>query len=118
MNQAIVHEPFPTHGLPEGIEIYTADGIFIKQMVLEYVGQVVPQHSHVYEHLSMLAVGKVRLWKDDVLVGDFTAPTGITIAAHCKHTFLSLQPSIIYCIHNVARTGEVSVESEHRLDGG
>ena len=109
---------FDSGGLPDGIEIHTADDVFIKQMILPSAGFTVPQHSHDHDHTSMVAVGKVRLWKDEELMGDFTAPTGILIKAHCKHTFLSLEPSIVYCIHNIARAGMVGVESEHQKKGG
>jgi hypothetical protein len=102
---------FPTHGLPEGIEIHTVDDIFVKQMVLPAAGLLVQQHSHAYAHLSMLATGRVRVWKEGELLGDFKAPTGIEIAAHAKHKFVSLEPSIIYCIHNIGRAGIVEVES-------
>ena len=99
-----------------GVEIHGEDGVFIKQMVLPAAGITVPQHAHTYAHTSMLAVGSVRVWKDGVLMGDFHAPTGITIEAKVKHTFLSLEPSIIYCIHNVGRDGSVSVHEHHELE--
>jgi len=108
-----------THnGLPIGVEIHTVDDVFVKQMIMPNAGVTVPQHAHSYPHLSMLAVGRVSVWKDGVFFRDFTAPCGIEIDAHVKHTFMSLEPSIIYCIHNIARMGEVSVESEHQLEGG
>lgn len=76
------------------------DGLFIKSMVLHRVGAIVPQHSHRSAHLSMLAVGSVRVWRDDELLGDFKAPAGILIEASSKHRFLTLTDEVlIYCIH-------------------
>ena len=99
-----------------GVEIYTTDGVFIKQLSLPRAGLVVPQHAHVYEHTSMLAAGSVRVWAGGKLIGDKVAPTGIVIAARVKHTFLSLEPNtVLYCIHNVDRTGEVDIAEEHSL---
>lgn len=92
------------------------DGVFIKQMLLKDAGMLVPQHAHVYDHTSMLAVGAVRMWSDGELVGDYAAPCPIFIKAKVKHTFLSLEPgTLIYCIHNVSRTGHVDVHEEHHL---
>lgn len=102
---------------PHGVEIKMADGIFVKQMILDAAGTVVPQHSHTYEHLSMLALGRILVWKDGIFFGEFSAPTGIPIAAHAKHTFVSISDQvIIYCIHNIERSGEVDIHAEHQLE--
>jgi quercetin dioxygenase-like cupin family protein len=97
---------------------YEADGIFVLQLPIIKAGTEVPQHAHAHEHMSMLARGAVQVWKDGVFMGDFHAPDGIVIAAHCKHKFLSLEDNtLIYCIHNVSRTGEIEVAAEHQLEG-
>lgn len=103
---------------PHGVEIFTADGVFIKQMAIPKAGTMVPQHSHVFDHTSMLARGSVRVWKDGVLDGDVVAPAGIFIAAGIKHAFLALEDeTIIYCIHNISRIGNVEIAEEHQLKG-
>jgi quercetin dioxygenase-like cupin family protein len=85
-----------------GVEFMMADGIFIKQ------------HSHTYDHASMLASGSIRVWQDDVLVGDFVAPHPIEIKAGIKHTFASLQPNtVVYCIHQTRNYGVVDVAEIH-----
>ena len=100
----------PSDNQPPVVEIKMADGVFIKQMLIETAGTYIPQHSHSYDHTSMLAVGSVRLWKDGLWVGDFTAPAGITIVAGVAHTFMALEDkTIVYCIHNVSRSGEVDI---------
>lgn len=100
---------------PPEWEYLAPDGIFIKQMFLKDSGTVVPQHSHVYDHVSMLAVGSVRAWADEVLLGEFKAPYPIHIKARVKHTFLTLEPNtLIYCVHNV-RTQKVEIHEEHQL---
>jgi hypothetical protein len=56
------------------------------------------------------------MWQDEKLIGDFRAPYPIFIAAKVKHTFQSLEPNtLIYCIHNAARTGSVEIHAEHQL---
>ena len=96
--------------LPE-VEFTIQDKILVKQMFMERVGTFVPQHSHAYEHASMLATGSVRVWQNDELKGDFKAPMPINIPAGVKHTFMSLEPNtIVYCIHNMERSGHVDID--------
>lgn len=103
---------------PYGVEIRMADDVFIKQMAIPKAGTYVPQHSHAYDHTSMLAVGSVRVWEDEVLKGDFTAPTGLFIRAGTKHCFLSLEDNtVVYCIHNVSRGDLVEILEENHILG-
>ena len=101
--------------LPQ-VEFALPDGIFIKQMLMEKVGTYVPQHSHSYEHASMLAYGAIRVWQNGELMGDFKAPIPINIPAETKHTFMSLEPNtVVYCIHRIDRTGKVDIHEEHQF---
>ena len=103
---------------PPVVEIKMADGIFIKQMAIAKAGTVIPQHSHVYDHTSMVAVGSVSVWCDGHHLGDYRAPTGILIPAHRKHLFVALEDgTVVYCIHRIDRTGEVEIAEEHHLPG-
>lgn len=93
-----------------------SDGIFIKQMYLRHAGTLVPQHAHVYPHTTMLAQGRMRVWKEGVLLGDFVAPAPIFIEAQVKHALMSLEDhTLAYCIHNVSRTGQVEIHAEHQF---
>lgn len=108
----------PADEQPYGVEIHTADGVFIKQMVIPKSGTIIPQHSHRWDHTSMLAKGSVFVWKDGVLDKQYTAPAGIFIKAGVKHTFQSLDDdTIIYCIHNLHGEDAVKVLEEHDLLG-
>lgn len=101
---------------PVGRDFALADGIAIKQMALPAAGMLVPQHSHRYDHTSMLAVGAVQVWADNQDLGRFDAPCPIFIKAGVKHTVLSLEANtVIYCIHRVDRTGSIEVLEEHHL---
>ena len=103
---------------PVTVEIKMADGIFIKSHHVHKAWTWMPQHSHTYDHTSMIARGAVRVWKDGWLLGDFVAPKGILIAAGVKHMFVTLEDdTIIYCIHRIDRTGEVEIDAENRLPG-
>lgn len=110
--------PDPVDIQPESVEFYSADGVFVKMMGLRHAGVLVPQHSHTYPHLSLLARGSVRVWRDGVLLGDYAAPDAIHIQAGAKHTFLSLEPNtLVYCIHNVSRSGAVAIDELHEFGG-
>src|ERR1700752_381588 len=58
----------------DGWEIVVTDNVFIKQMVLNGPGWVVPQHRHRYDHATLLTLARVRVWRDGTLWGDFIAP--------------------------------------------
>lgn len=101
---------------PYGVEIKMADGIFIKQMAIPKAGTIIPQHSHRYDHVSMLARGSVHVLRDGNDAGLFYAPTGITIPAGCKHTFRSLEDNtVVYCIHRIDRADEIEILEENRI---
>lgn len=92
------------------------DGVFIKQMYLRHSGTMVPQHAHVYAHTTMLAAGKLRVWKEGEFIGDFVAPAPIYIDAKVKHTLMALEDhTLAYCIHNTSRTGQVEIHAEHQF---
>ena len=91
-------------------EIVTVDGVFIKQMAMPLKGIFVAQHSHTYDHVSMLATGSVKVYANDEELGVFTAPCAITIKAGVKHTIESLEPNtVIYCIHNLHGRDDVEI---------
>lgn len=101
---------------PPNWEHTSVDGVFIKQMFLKDEGTLVPQHSHRYDHTSMLATGALRVWKDGVYDRDYEAPAPIFIAAKVKHTFQALKPeTLVYCVHNASRTGEVEIHELHEF---
>ena len=107
-------KPLPASEQPELVEIYDeADGIYIRQIVLEKIGYGVPGHAHTYDHTSMLACGAVRMWRNNEFVGDFVAPTGIKILAGCFHKFVALKDNtVMYCIHNTHGLPKEALEDE------
>ena len=95
---------------------FQADGVFVKQMALVRAGSIVPQHVHAHDHLTMLVLGAVQVYQDGVFAGTHVAPAGIPVRAGVAHTFVSmLDNTLIYCIHNTARTGVVEVAAEHEI---
>jgi quercetin dioxygenase-like cupin family protein len=101
---------------PFGEDFQTADGVFIKQMVIPRSGTIVPQHSHVYDHTTMLAKGILKVEVAGELAVVHYAPAAIFIRAGVKHLLTSLEDdTIAYCIHNVSRNGSVEVQEEHQI---
>jgi len=101
--------------------IHLYGGTFVKEMLTPDEGTLIPQHAHKYDHLSYLANGSVRVWQDDVLVGDYLAPAAIRIPANAKHRFLTLAPwTLVLCIHAVGAAEVVDeadlIADEHHLE--
>ena len=94
-------------------EFAETNGIFIKQMPLPEVGMAVPQHSHEYDHYTMLATGSLKVIKNGVEMGVFHAPKPIFIEAGAKHLLISMEPNTLaYCIH---RTDRMEIVEEHQV---
>ncbi len=102
-----------------GTEIHTADGVFLKQYVFPYVGMIVPQHAHRYDHTTMIVQGAVRVHCADRDPQEVHAPTGLLIRAGVKHTFETLEPqTVIWCIHNEMHPDVAAVVEENSLEFG
>lgn len=100
---------------PLQTDITMCRGLFVKHAVFA-AGSYIPQHSHEYEHLSVVAAGGVRVWRDGALLGDYRAPAGIVIEARAEHMFLALEPgTAVLCVHRVDDDGEPAIHAEHRV---
>jgi quercetin dioxygenase-like cupin family protein len=85
-------------------------------MLTPDAGTLIPQHRHTWDHISYLAAGAVRVWRDNELVGDFQAPDAIQIPARAAHRFLTLAPNtLILCVH-ATDAAEVEIEGVQHLE--
>lgn len=101
---------------PISTEIHIADGVFVKTMVVQKAGTLVPQHSHTYDHVSVLVKGSVKLWQDGVPDGEYRAPVGILIRARKKHLFQALEDgTTVLCVHDIGTAEAVEIAEEHQL---
>ncbi len=85
------------------------DGVFIRQMYLTDAGNVMQGHKHAYNHITLLAAGKLRVTVNGK-VTDFTAPHMIFIHKDHEHHLEALEDrTLAYCIHAVRDkdTGEI-----------
>ena len=106
------HQP-----VTEALTIY--EGIYCKAYTVPDAGTLLPQHAHRYGHVTAVTHGAVRVWQDGRLLGDFRAPSLISIPAHTMHSFLTLEAGTgLLCIHNADHAdpdGEPVVAAENNL---
>ena len=114
MTKYIRHPDQPTE-----VDIRLVDGVFVKSAHFRHAGMLVPQHAHKFAHLSYIASGAVRVFADNVLLGEFTAPASIVIPARVKHLFETLADNtVVLCIHNADRAeagDDVAIHAEHHI---
>lgn len=73
--------------------------LFSRQMVFEKAGDMEQGHAHNFDHLTLLAKGKLLVRIADQ-VTEFEAPTMIYIKADIEHELTALvDGTIAYCIH-------------------
>lgn len=92
-------------------------GIFLKTWTVADAGTMIPQHAHRHPHISLIVSGAVRVWCGAEMLGDYSAPAAIKIAAEQKHSFLTLTDSVVIaCIHAVGEAEDVGIAEEHTLN--
>ncbi len=73
--------------------------IWVRQNVLGSVGDASEGHKHHFDHVSLLARGKVRVEVEGKEPKEFTAPTFIVIRKDQNHRFIALEPDTLwYCV--------------------
>jgi quercetin dioxygenase-like cupin family protein len=87
------------------VTISCVSNVFVKQMQFVKAGDKEQGHSHCFDHLTLLASGKIKLTalgKSD----EFTAPSHIFIKAGVEHELEALEDNTtVHCIHAI-RDGE------------
>jgi hypothetical protein len=102
---------------PVTTEIKLTDDLFVKTAIVQHAGTVIPTHAHAYDHVTLLAVGRMRVWADEELLGEFTGPVGILIRAKVKHRMLTLTDGVVFaCIHALHGTSDVEIHEEHHIE--
>lgn len=89
-------------------EHFFTDGVYARKMFIPK-GTQVPTHKHVYNHLSILAQGRVRV-AVGAIIQEYIAPAMIEIRKDVIHTILALEDSVWYCIHATDATDVESLE--------
>jgi quercetin dioxygenase-like cupin family protein len=90
------------------IEHHFVDGIYAKQMTIDKDSKI-PTHKHVYDHLSILAKGRVRVTVNQETV-EYSAPAAIEIKKDLVHTLTAMEDSVWFCIHATEETDPESAD--------
>lgn len=85
-----------------------SSGVYAKQMSIPK-GFTALSHSHAFDHLSILASGKVIVSTDEGIT-EYTAPTAITIKAGVHHAIYAMQDSSWFCVHATDETDPDKVD--------
>lgn len=102
---------------PVSTEIKLTDDLFVKTAVVADAGTIIPTHSHRWDHITLLAVGSMRVVADGVMLGDYTGPVGILIRAGVKHTMTTLTDGVVFaCIHALHGTDGVEIDELHEVE--
>lgn len=90
------------------IEHFFSEGIYARKMLMS-AGTQIPTHKHVYDHLSILAQGRVRVAVGPV-AKEYIAPAMIEIKKNIAHTITAVEDSVWFCVHASAATDVESLE--------
>lgn len=90
------------------IKHHFSAGVYAKETRIP-AGQMLVQHRHSFDHLSILASGSVELVVDDER-SVIHAPACITIAANKHHGVKSLTDVVWYCVHATNCTDESEID--------
>jgi quercetin dioxygenase-like cupin family protein len=72
-------------------------GVYAKQIHIP-AGSFIVQHKHAFDHLSVLASGKVYVGVGDEVV-EYTAPACVLIKAGANHVIEATADAVWFCIH-------------------
>jgi len=79
--------------------ISCVSNVFIKQMTFVKAGDIEHGHTHCFDHVTLLSVGRLRLEALGTST-DFTAPQHIFIKAGVRHQLIALEDNTVaHCIH-------------------
>lgn len=81
------------------VNIGLVSNLFVRQMHFLNAGDIELGHTHSFDHLTLLAKGKLAVKINDE-VTEFTAPQMIFIKAELQHELTALsENTVAYCIH-------------------
>jgi len=85
-----------------GVAHYFGKNLYVKQAVIQ-PGYLVKKHTHDYDHISILAMGKAAVEiEDEITLVD--GPAVITVAAGKQHSVEALTQVVWFCVHSTVDT--------------
>lgn len=99
------------------VQIGCVANLYSRMMHFEKAGDTEIGHTHQFDHLTLLAKGKLRVTVDET-VTEFTAPHMIYIRADKRHELVALtDQTVAYCIHAL-RTHEGDIIDPSMIPDG
>ena len=81
--------------------IGSAGNIYIRMMTFNEEGSSEPPHKHIFDHIQVLATGKVKITVNDQ-ESIHSAPKMIYIKKNVAHSIVALEPgTTIMCVHGL-----------------
>jgi hypothetical protein len=91
---------------PNYVEFAEVDDIWVRAYSVDKAHTVVAQHTHTYDHITLVSSGSIEAWQDGKSIGVFEAPSIVKISACKKHAFVALTDNVtLCCLHNLRGTG-------------
>ena len=81
------------------------DNVFVKMMHVHFVGDKIQGHAHTFDHITLLAKGKV-IMRANGQDKEHTAPKLIVTPKGIVHEFEALEPNCILCCVHAIRDGD------------
>lgn len=89
------------------VKIGCVANLYSRMMYFKNVGDVEHGHTHAFDHLTLLASGRLQVTVDGH-VSEFQAPHMIYIKKDKMHELIALEPNTVaYCIHALRLGNEV-----------
>lgn len=86
-------------------DLKLVDNVFVKLHHFLDAGDTHQGHAHKFDHITLLASGKV-LMKHDNGEQEFTAPHLIVTPKGVTHQFTALEPNTVFCCIHAIRDGD------------
>jgi len=77
------------------IELGFFGNIWVRKHVIKEAGGIVHGHKHHFDHVTLLAQGKIQI-KVDEMVKEFTAPTFVVVRKEHNHEITALADNTVY----------------------
>lgn len=81
------------------------DNVFVKMIHLNGIGDNVHGHAHKFDHITLLAIGSVKMLCKNT-EKNYTAPCLIVTPKNIVHEFISLEDKAILCCIHAIRNGD------------
>ncbi len=87
------------------VDLKLVDNVFVKMHQFLNVGDTHHGHAHMFDHITLLATGKV-LMKHDNGEQEYTAPHLIVTPKGITHQFIALENNTVFCCIHAIRDGD------------